>query len=215
MPLSIELLHTGPMRVNTYIVSGGAPGECFIVDPADAHSQVLPYLEEHGLKCTAVLLTHSHYDHILGVPELQRRGAVVYIGEGDAPGLYDDTYNLQRNRVRNMEYCHADVLLQGGENITVAGIDIRVIATPGHSQGGVCYVCEELKTIFSGDSLFYHTVGRCDLVGGSPYTLHASIREGLFTLEGDYAVLPGHGQDTTLDEERAENPYMQRSPELW
>lgn len=215
MAITIEVLHTGPMRVNTYIVSDGAPGECFIIDPADAQRKVLPYLTEHGLTCTAVLLTHCHFDHILGVAELQRRGAKVYIGEGDAAGLYDDSYNLQHIGIYPVEPCHADVLLEGGEEISPAGIPLRVVATPGHSPGGLCYICEEEKVIFSGDTLFQDNVGRCDLLGGSAQQLYDSVRDKLFTLEGDYTVLPGHEGATTLDHERQYNPYLQRSPELW
>ena len=213
MPITIEIMHTGPMRVNTYIVSGGTPGECFIVDPADAKRKVMPYLEEQGLSCTAVLLTHCHYDHIMGVAELQRQGAKVYISRADSAGLYDATYSLQH--VYKAEACHADVLLEGGEEIAPAGIPLTVIATPGHSPGGLCYVCEEARTIFSGDTLFYENVGRCDLIGGSPQQMYDSVQNKLFTLEGDYKVLPGHAGATTLDNERKYNPYMQRSPELW
>lgn len=215
MPISIDILHTGPLQVNTYIVSGGTPGECFIVDPADAKRRVLPFLAEKELICTAVLLTHCHFDHILGVAELQRQGAKVYIGKADAPGLYDDTYNLQRIGIYPVEPCEADVLLTGGEEISPAGIPLRVIATPGHSQGGVCYVHEADKVIFSGDTLFYENVGRCDLIGGSAQQLYESVRQKLFTLEGDYRVLPGHEAATTLEHERQCNPYLQRDPSLW
>ena len=215
MPISIDLLHTGPLQVNTYVVSGGATGECFIVDPADAKRRVLPFLEEQGLKCTAVLLTHCHFDHILGVAELQREGAKVYIGQADARGLSDDTYNLQRSGVYPVEPCRADVLLTGGEEIGPAGIPLTVIATPGHSPGGICYVHEKSKTIFSGDTLFLENVGRCDLIGGSAQALYDSVREKLFPLKDDYKVLPGHDVATTLAHERQYNPYLQRSPELW
>ncbi|MEA5059673.1 MAG: MBL fold metallo-hydrolase [Candidatus Pelethousia sp.] len=215
MSIAIETMHTGPLRVNTYIVSGGLPGECFIVDPADANRHVLPYLNEKGLRCTAVLLTHCHFDHILGVAELQRQGAKVYIGKADAAGLYDETYNLQHVGIYPVEPCRADVTLEGGEEITPAGISLQVIATPGHSPGGLCYVCEEAKTIFSGDTLFCENVGRCDLFGGSAQQLYDSVRDRLFSLEGDYKVLPGHEAATTLEYERKYNPYLQRSPELW
>lgn len=215
MSIAIETMHTGPLRVNTYIVSGGAPGECFIVDPADAERHVLPYLAENNLRCTAALLTHCHFDHILGVAELQKQGAKVYIGKEDAAGLYDDAYNLQHIGIYPVEPCRADVLLEGGEEIAPAGILLRVIATPGHSPGGLCYVCEEARAIFSGDTLFFENVGRCDLPGGSARQLYDSVWDKLFTLEGDYRVLPGHEEATTLDYERECNPYLQRSPELW
>lgn len=94
MTIHIECLHTGPMGVNTYVVSGGNEGECFVVDPADIRPRVLPFLQERGLTCKAVLLTHCHYDHILGVARLQQAGAKVYIGKPDAVGLHDPAFSL-------------------------------------------------------------------------------------------------------------------------
>lgn len=214
MPMQIECLHTGPMRVNTYVVTGGRPGACFVVDPADAGRQVPPYLEAHGLTCAAVLVTHCHYDHILGVAALQAAGARVYIGEPDAAGLYDEAFNLASG-IYPVEHCHADVLLRGGEEIEPAGIPLRVAATPGHSPGGMCFIQEADKTIFVGDTLFLENVGRCDLLGGSLMQLRESIQTQLFDLEGDYKVLPGHGGATTLEHERRHNPYMKLSPEQW
>lgn len=214
MPINIDVLQTGPLQVNTYIVSGGTPGECFIVDPADAKRRVTPFLQEKGLRCTAVLLTHCHFDHILGVAALQEAGAKVYIGALDAPGLSDRTYSMA-SPVYPAPPCQADVLLEDGDEIDPAGIPLRVLWTPGHSRGGVCYVCEGEKTIFSGDSLFRESVGRCDLIGGSAQQLYESVRDKLFTLPGDYKVLPGHQAPTTLDHERTNNPYMQAGPGLW
>ncbi len=214
MSIQIECLHTGPMRVNTYVVSGGTPGECFVVDPADIRPAVLPYLEEHGLTCTAVLLTHCHYDHILGVARLQKAGAKVYIGEPDARGLFDESHSLAHG-IYPVEPCVADVTLRGGEKITPAGIPLDVLATPGHSAGGMCYIYAPEKTAFVGDTIFYENVGRCDLMGGSLIQLRESIRTKLFSLEGDYKLLPGHGGATTLDHERKCNPYMKLSPEEW
>lgn len=214
MAITIDILHTGPLQVNTYIVSGGVPGECFIVDPADATRRVMPYLAEHGLTCTAVLLTHCHFDHILGVAALQEAGAKVYIGAGDAPGLQDRTFSLA-SPVYPVRPCQADVLLQDGDTIIAAGIPLEVLETPGHSKGGVCYVCQDAKAVFSGDTLFYESIGRYDFIGGDPVQLYRAIQDKLFTLPEGYAVLPGHGEATTLEHERRFNPYLQRSPAQW
>ena len=112
MTIHIECLHTGPMGVNTYVVSGGNEGECFVVDPADIRPRVLPFLQERGLTCKAVLLTHCHYDHILGVARLQQAGAKVYIGKPDAVGLHDPAFSLGRG-IYPVEPCQADVELSG------------------------------------------------------------------------------------------------------
>lgn len=214
MTIHIECLHTGPMGVNTYVVSGGNEGECFVVDPADIRPRVLPFLQERGLTCKAVLLTHCHYDHILGVARLQQAGAKVYIGKPDAVGLHDPAFSLGRG-IYPVEPCQADVELSGGEQIAPAGIPLRVAATPGHTLGGTCYIYAPDRVIFVGDTIFQENVGRCDLPGGNPATLQASIRRELFDLEGDYKLLPGHGGATMLEHERRYNPYMKLAADQW
>jgi len=201
-----ERIQTGPLMVNTYVVYAQGADSCVVIDPADA-APIKKYAETYGLKIAAVLLTHCHFDHILGVPGLVQEGAKLYIGENDAAGLNDRSVRLCFMELPEMK---PDVLLKDGDIITEAGLTIKVIATPGHTAGGVCYVLEETSVIFSGDTLFRFSIGRTDFPGGDYATLISSIKNKLFALEGDYAVNPGHDISTTLDEEKQRNPYAGR-----
>ena len=206
-------LITGPLEVNTYILSDKA-GECVVIDPADA-KRTRELLDEQGLTCTHVLLTHCHFDHITGVAEMQRQGAKVCISAIDAPGLEDDNFNLSQGNMFRVEHCMADNLLHDGDILEAAGLKMLMIATPGHSQGSMCFLLESHRMLFSGDTLFSQSVGRCDFPSGSATDLFASIRQRLMTLEGDYAVYPGHGEETTLQREKKSNPYLRVDISQW
>ena len=143
-------LLTGPLEVNTYIMSGMRPGECFLVDPSDAEL-VRDTMKDLGVKPTHILLTHGHFDHILGVAQLQKEfGAKVCIHAEEADALYDGRASLSVLAGMEVPPCHADVLWQGGETFEAAGFSIKVLHTPGHTQGGVCYLAEDpLRIRFS------------------------------------------------------------------
>lgn len=205
--INVDMLHTGPLAVNTYIVYADNSSDCAVVDPADA-KKVKKYLEKKELVCKAVLLTHSHFDHILGTFELQNDGAKVYIGAEDEAGLSDRRLNLCPRYVPDYTECSGDVLLSGGERIALCGTEFEVVATPGHTRGGVCYVNHENRVIFSGDTLFHSSIGRTDLPGGNFDRLISSVKNRLFSLDGDYRVYPGHESATTLDNERKNNPFV-------
>ena len=201
-----ERIETGPLMVNTYVVYAQGADSCVVIDPADA-APIKKYAEVNGLKIAAVLLTHCHFDHILGAPELVKGGAKLYIGENDAAGLNDRSISLAFMALPEMK---PDVLLRDGDTVREAGLSVKVISTPGHTAGGVCYVLEESKVIFAGDTLFRFSIGRTDFPGGDYGQLISSIKNKLFTLEGNYEVKPGHDRATTLDEERQGNPYAGR-----
>lgn len=172
--------------------------------------KVYRHLDASGLTCKYILLTHGHFDHILGVKEMQDAGARVFIGEKDADMLYDNNKNLSVLAGASAKPCQADEKLIGGEVLTLSGIEFRVIATPGHSEGGLCYVLDEVETIFTGDTIFRLSVGRTDLNGGSAETLLNSIVLRLYSLSRDYRLLPGHTRETTLNFEREHNPCTKR-----
>ena len=202
--ITVSSIETGPYCVNTYFVRLNNSDECVIIDPADA-GKVNTYLEKNGLGCNAILLTHCHFDHKLGVPELQKQGMKVYIGELDEAGLRDKDINLT---FRKIEPFYADVKLKDGDTVREAGLEFNVLFTPGHTVGGVSYVLEEKKCVFVGDTLFRRSIGRTDFSYGSYEDIISSIKNKLFALEGNYIAYPGHGPATTLDEERAANPYV-------
>ncbi len=211
--MNIITIPTGPLGTNTYIVSSGDPQEgkllpCVVIDPASSR-KVLDALEKNGLALDTILLTHGHFDHTLGVAALKKNtGAKVMIHEADAAALTGGEGSLAYMGGMFVEKCEPDRLLHDEDTVSAAGIEFRVIHTPGHTPGGVCYVVESERTIFSGDTLFRLSVGRTDLPGGSDGTLYDSLVYRLMALHGDYRVLPGHMEETTLEFERRHNPYI-------
>ncbi len=210
--MKIKLLHTGPLATNTYLLYDESTKLCAVVDPADSNT-VEAFMLSQGLKCTHILLTHGHFDHVMGVAALKRStGALVCISREDAQELLQEEENPVRRASLwgyKIEKSPVDIFVSDGDIIQAAGFELRVISTPGHTQGGVCYVLEKPeKVIFAGDTLFRANVGRADLPGGSPAALFDSVNNRLFTLSGDYMVYPGHDAATTLEYERENNPYI-------
>lgn len=206
--LNVITVHTGPLAVNTYVAWNEGSNECVVVDPA-ACSPVLAETEKLGLTVKAILLTHGHFDHILGVAGLKERtGARVYISPADAPCLKDGKQSLASMVGLKQEPVVPDVKLRDGGVFTEAGIEFTVLFTPGHTKGSVCFIVESDRAIFSGDTLFHMSYGRTDLRGGSSNDLFDSIVFKLFALKGDYRVLPGHEYETTLQFERENNPCV-------
>jgi glyoxylase-like metal-dependent hydrolase (beta-lactamase superfamily II) len=201
-------LLTGPLDVNTYIVHRENSTDCAVIDPADA-AAVKRFLDDRNLNCTHILITHGHFDHIMGVSGLKTDlGAEVIIHSADAAALYDDNVSLACAMGIKLDGCRADILTEDGTEITAAGLRFRVIHTPGHSKGSVCYQVKSERTLFSGDTLFRLSAGRSDLPGADPSLLYDSIVQKIFTLEGDYTVYPGHMEQTTLEFERKRNPFI-------
>ncbi|MCR5809239.1 MAG: MBL fold metallo-hydrolase [Clostridiales bacterium] len=211
--LRIVSIPTGPLAVNTYIVwrddEKTDTHECVVIDPANS-GKVLRKLSELHLVPTAILITHGHFDHIMGVARLREQtGAKVYVNRLDAASMRDNGASLASMIGVKVDPTTVDVFVEDNMVITEAGIEFNVIHTPGHTKGGVCYVIENEKVIFSGDTLFFMSYGRTDLPGGDAPALYDSIIYRLFTLKGDYRVLPGHDRETTLDFEREHNMCVQ------
>ncbi|MBQ1520039.1 MAG: MBL fold metallo-hydrolase [Clostridia bacterium] len=203
--MNIRSIPTGPLAVNTYIVWNEGSNECVVIDPANS-GKIVRALNEMGLTLKAILITHGHFDHIMGVAKLKEAtGAKVYINRLDSKAMNDDGVNLASMVGFRVDPAQVDVFVEDNMTFTEAGIEFRVIHTPGHTKGGVCYIVESERVIFSGDTLFYMSYGRTDLPGGDAAALHDSIVYRLFTLHGDYRVLPGHEMETTLDFERIHN----------
>lgn len=193
----------GALRANSYLVTADGASAVLIDCGGE---EPLAEAERRGLRVAAVLLTHGHFDHIGAVDELKAAtGAKIYVHAADAEKLTDAKKSLAAMTFFRQNTAPADVLLKGGEELDLAGMKIKVIHTPGHTKGGVCYLIED--TLFSGDTLMRLSYGRTDFEDGSEEEMRASLKK-LFALEGDLIVCPGHGENSLLSLERAGNPIL-------
>lgn len=197
----IKTVTVGEIGENAYILDYGEG--VLLIDPGADYVRIKALAAEKPV--THVLLTHAHYDHIGAVAAFQREGAKVCLHKDDVE-LLQGAGNLAALFGACLNYFKPDVILQGGETLDIGGNKLEVLHTPGHTAGSVCYVFGD--TIFSGDTLFYLSVGRTDFPSGNQAALHRSVKEILFALSGEYKVLPGHGCPTQLSFERKNNPYV-------
>jgi hydroxyacylglutathione hydrolase len=204
--LEVEQLSLGPIGTNCYVVrSDTSAAEAAFVDPSGDAVELRLLLARLGAQCTGILVTHGHWDHLVGVAELaEGTGARVFMSEGER-SLLEDPNRFTPPAVTLRPYT-PDVLLEGGETVEVAGITFDVLSVPGHSPAHLAYHAD--GSLFSGDVLFAGSVGRTDLPGADWDTLVASIRSLVDTLPPDTVVYPGHGPATTLGDELARNPFL-------
>ncbi len=199
--MNIVKFKCGPILACSYLLYNDGIEDAILIDAGGDLDKILRIANENGVKVSAVLLTHGHFDHVGACANLQKLGAKIYIHKNDEKLVSTDAgecgFGIKVNKFT------PDVLLCGGEEFNLFGIDIKVIHTPGHTSGGVCYQIEE--SLFSGDTLFLGSYGRVDL-GGDIVELKNSIVNVLFNLKGDYDVYPGHDRTTTLSREREFNP---------
>lgn len=198
----------GAIATNCYIVSDEDTKKAFIVDPGGDAGKIKNKVAEADLAVEAILLTHGHFDHVMAVDELRDYyGVKVYLGEAEKELIADPQKNVSAMFGKPMA-TNADVFVKDGEILHIAGFSIQVIATPGHTKGGVCYYLKEQDAAFSGDTIFQCSVGRTDFPGGSAGELSRSIREKLFLLPEDTQLFPGHGDSTIVSYEKKYNPFV-------
>ena len=200
---------SGSLDEHIYILGADGTNDVVVIDPGEA-KPALDALQKDGLNCVAVLLTHGHFDHIGGVRALKDAyNAPIYIHEADANMLKSNRMSLAVLTGSLVKPVEPDVLLHGGETLALAGLTLDVIHTPGHTKGGVCYALKSDRKLFVGDTLFLEGSGRTDFPGGSEKELYHSIADKLFSLEGDFDVYCGHEEETTLEHERKNNPFVE------
>jgi glyoxylase-like metal-dependent hydrolase (beta-lactamase superfamily II) len=207
--MDVRMLTVGPVQENCFLVRPDDGDRAVIVDPGDEAEKLLGAIDSLGVKLEAILLTHTHFDHVGAVaPVAKATGAPVYCPKLEVPVLADINSFVPWPEFGPFEDYDADETVEGGERLSLAGFDIEVLFTPGHSPGHVTYAIEAEEALFSGDVLFQGSVGRVDLPGGSWPTLAASIQTLLDRFGDDTTVYPGHMGLTTLGRERATNPFL-------
>lgn len=202
--INVKTLPVGQLETNCYIVTNLETLECVIVDPGDESNTILDYVEDCRLHVSAVMLTHGHYDHVGAVEEIARdTGCRVYINPRD------EGYEVGKSGMKYKVPEGVDKrFYDDGDTVIEAGLGFKVIATPGHTPGGVCLICG--SSLFTGDTLFRGSCGRTDLPGGSMRTEMQSIKR-ICALEGDFDVYPGHMDPSTLERERRFNYYCREA----
>jgi hydroxyacylglutathione hydrolase len=199
----------GPVQENCFLFRRDGSDRALIVDPGEEAPKLLAAIEQLGVKIEAVLVTHCHFDHIGAVaPVANATGAPVYVSEIEKPVLADIMSYVPFAGFGPYESYDADHTLSGGEKLELAGFEIDVLFTPGHSPGHLTYSIADEHAIFSGDVLFQGSVGRTDLPGGDWGTLLSSIGKLVEGLPADTTVYPGHMGITSLGVERQTNPFL-------
>lgn len=208
--MKVIAMPVGQLAANCYIVYCENTRKAVVIDPGADGQSILNRIQYEGLEVGHILLTHGHFDHIGAVKFLKEQlGASVAIHSGDAQALTDAARNLSAFMGEHLVQVPPDVLLQEGDIIAVGGIAMKVLHTPGHSEGSVCFVVDSpVKMAFTGDTLFQGSIGRSDFPGGSYEQLISSIRDKLLTLDDDYTIYPGHGPKSTIGAERVTNPFI-------
>ena len=212
--LSVRVIVSRTFAENCYLVSAADSHRCLIVDPGLDDERIIAAITEHRLQPEAILLTHGHADHIAGVESVKRcwPECPILIGRKDAPKLTDSELNLSAQYGFGLTSPPADQLVDEGDRLNLAGLELEVYEAPGHSVGHVLYVWKGGSpwVVIGGDVLFQEGIGRSDFPDGSHEQLVESIRTKLFTLPDDTVVLPGHGPTTTIGHERRFNPFVGR-----
>lgn len=209
MSLDVEMLTVGPVAENCFLLRREGSDKLLIVDPGEEAERILAAVAATGAEVEAILITHCHFDHIGAVaPVAAATGAPVYCPEIEVPVLADIMSFVPYEGFGPFESYEADETVAGGETLELAGLELDVISTPGHSPGHVTYAVRGEDAIFSGDVLFQGSVGRVDVPGGDWPTLLASIGTLVEGQSDETVVHPGHMGITTLGAERATNPFL-------
>jgi hydroxyacylglutathione hydrolase len=203
----LETVNVGPMQVNCYILACAEGREAIIIDPGGQAHKIKAVLDRYKLSPAMVINTHGHYDHIGSDDNFD---VSVYVHKQDLAMLEDAKKNLSADFALAYKVKSGIKTLEDKEIIKLDCLKLEVMHLPGHTPGGIGLLMQEPETgiVFTGDTLFYQGVGRCDLPGSSEYQLKKSIKERLFALPIDTKVYPGHGPATTIGQEKKNNPFV-------
>jgi hydroxyacylglutathione hydrolase len=204
-----ETLPVGLLQCNCSILGDETSREAIVVDPGDDIPAIQAILQRHGLTVKFIVITHAHIDHIAGAQGLKRlTGAPIFYNQNDLPLVKMMDVQASWLRVPTPEVAPPDASLTDGQTVAISGLSGTVLHTPGHTQGSVCLYLPDHSLLLAGDTLFAGSVGRTDLPGGDTEQLIRSIHDRLLPLPDDVTVVPGHGPNTTIGEERQSNPFL-------
>jgi glyoxylase-like metal-dependent hydrolase (beta-lactamase superfamily II) len=205
----LETFPVGPLQCNCTILGDQAAGEAIVVDPGDNINRIYSRINDLGLKLKQILITHGHIDHVGGALKLKRlTGAPILLNENDLPLLKMMDAQAAWIGAPTPEVAPPDESLTDGMTVGLGAYPAQVLHTPGHTQGSVCLHFAPLGMVIAGDTLFARSIGRTDLPGGDGRQIIHSIESRLLSLPDETRVIPGHGPETTIGEERESNPFL-------
>ena len=207
--MMLQKIQVGPFQVKCYLYFDEASSDTVIIDPGAEDDRIIEQITEANLEPRAILLTHGHGDHIAAVAAIKDKYKIpLYIGRGEEELLANPSANVSALFANPIVAPSADHLLDDEQMVSAGNISLKVLSTPGHSPGGVCYLDETQGFLFCGDTLFYGSVGRTDFPGCSHERLIASINDKIMKLPDNIVCYPGHGPETTVGSERTNNPFL-------
>jgi hydroxyacylglutathione hydrolase len=204
-----EILPVGMLQCNCSIFGDEQTREAIVIDPGDNIDEILAILEKHALRVKEIVITHAHIDHIGGAQKLKAAtGAPVYMNQNDRE--LQEMLDVQATwlGVKTPPAVEIDVAAKDGDRLLVGTTEVQVLHTPGHTQGSICLWMPGEGKLVAGDTLFRESIGRTDLPGGDGRQILRSIHEKLIGLPGETQVIPGHGENTTIEHEKAYNYFL-------
>ncbi|MCD6162223.1 MAG: MBL fold metallo-hydrolase [candidate division Zixibacteria bacterium] len=203
--LKVDFIEVGPFQTNCYLVRGN--NKAIIIDPGDEFFRIEKLINKYNAEVEKIILTHGHIDHIGAVSQVKNiTNALVMIHPDDAGMLTDAKANLSAYHDTEFTIDAADEFINDGDIIEIGGIQLKTLHTPGHTPGGISLLTDGI--VFTGDALFWGSIGRTDLPGANHETLINAIKSKLLTLPDETIVYPGHGPQTTIGKEREINPWL-------
>ena len=206
-----EIFPVGPLQCNCSVIGDPATHEAMVIDPGDDIEKVIAALDKHNLTVKQIVITHAHIDHVGGAMKLKKlTGAPILLNDNDQGLLKMLDVQAAWVGMKSPGPVGIDSSLNSGDKIRVGDISANVIHTPGHTEGSVCLYFPVQEKLIAGDTLFAGSIGRTDLPGGSFNTIMRSLHRDVLALPDETLVVPGHGELTTIGEERATNPFLQK-----